>query len=286
MLTYPEPDPVLFSIGSLKIHWYGFMYLISLAGGWALARWRVRRNPALGWKGSELDDLLFYIALGVVVGARIGYILFYDLQHVLEDPLRILRVWEGGMSFHGGLLGVILAMWLFGRKHGRSFFNIADFIAPIVPLGLFAGRIANFINAELWGAPTDLSIGMQVRCGLSANAQALCERVGTSADGLMSVPVHASQLYEAALEGAVLFLILWFYSAKPRPAMSVSGLFLLGYGIFRFLIEFVRMPDAHIGYLAGGWLTLGMLLTLPMIAGGALLLVLAANRRNRHAAVS
>jgi phosphatidylglycerol:prolipoprotein diacylglycerol transferase len=190
------------------------------------------------------------------------------------------------MSFHGGLLGVMLAMWLYGRKHGRSFFNVADFIAPIVPLGLFAGRIANFINAELWGAPTELAVGMQVRCGLSANAQALCERVGTSADGLMSVPVHASQLYEAALEGVVLFLILWFYSAKPRPAMSVSGLFLLGYGIFRFAIEFVRMPDAHIGYLAGGWLTLGMVLTLPMMAGGILLLVLAANRRNRHATVS
>ena len=286
MLTYPEPDPVLFSIGSLKIHWYGFMYLISLAGGWALARWRVRHNPALGWKSSELDDLLFYIALGVVLGARVGYILFYDMQNIAEDPLRILRVWEGGMSFHGGLLGVMLAMWLFGRKHGHSFFNVADFIAPIVPLGLFAGRIANFINAELWGAPTDLPIGMQVRCALSANTQALCERVGTSPDGLMSVPVHASQLYEAVLEGAVLFLILWFYSSRPRPAMSVAGLFLLGYGIFRFAIEFVRMPDAHIEYLAGGWLTMGMVLTLPMIAGGILLLALASIRRKKHAAVS
>ena len=286
MLTYPEPDPVLFSIGSLKIHWYGFMYLVSLAGGWLLARWRVRNNPAFGWKAAELDDLLFYVALGVVLGGRVGYILFYDLQQLADDPLRILRIWEGGMSFHGGLLGVILAMWLYARKHSRSIFAVADFVAPFVPLGLFAGRVANFINAELWGAPTDLAVGMQVRCGLSSNARALCERVGTSADGVMSVPVHASQLYEAALEGVVLFLILWFYSAKPRPAMSVSGLFLLGYGIFRFAIEFVRMPDAHIGYLAGGWLTLGMVLTLPMIAGGALLLVLAANRRNRHEAVS
>jgi phosphatidylglycerol:prolipoprotein diacylglycerol transferase len=286
MLIYPEPDPVLLSIGSLKIHWYGFSYLAAMVVGWLLARWRVRRNSMLNWKTSDLDDLLFYVALGVVIGARIGYILFYDLGNVRDDPLRILRVWEGGMSFHGGMLGVILAMWLYARKHQRSLFSIADFITPLIPIGLFSGRVANFINAELWGAPTDLAIGMQVRCDLSANTRALCERVGTSPDGLMSVPVHASQLYEAALEGVVLFLVLWLYSAKPRPLMAVSGLFLLGYGIFRFGIEFIRMPDAHIGYLAGDWFTMGMLLTLPMIAAGLLLLTLAYNRRDTHAAVS
>lgn len=286
MLTYPEPDPLLFSIGALKIHWYGFMYLASLTAGWLLARWRARHNSALGWKPSDLDDLLFYVALGVVAGARIGYILFYDFPTLLEDPLRILRIWEGGMSFHGGLLGVILAVWLYARKHGRPLFSITDFIAPLVPIGLFAGRVANFINAELWGAPTDLPIGMQVRCSLSANAQALCDRVGTSADGVMSLPVHPSQLYEAALEGVVLFLILWFYSAKPRPMMAVSGLFLLGYGVFRFAIEFIRMPDAHLEYLAGEWFTMGMLLTLPMILVGLLMLALAYRRRDEHAAVS
>lgn len=287
MLTFPEPDPVLLSIGSLKIHWYGFMYLVGMAGGWALARWRVKRNPTFSsWKASELDDLLFYVALGVVLGGRLGYILFYDLQNVIADPMRILRVWEGGMSFHGGLLGVMLGMYLYGRKTGRTFFTVADFVAPFITIGLFAGRIANFINAELWGAATDLPIGMQVRCALSPNTEVLCSQVGTSPDGIMSAPVHASQLYEATLEGVVLFLILWLYSARPRPTMAVSGLFLLCYGVFRFAIEFVRMPDAHIGYLFGDWFTMGMLLTLPMMAGGVLLLTLARNRRNHHAAIS
>ena len=286
MLIYPEPDPVLLSIGTLKIHWYGFMYLVGMAGGWALARWRATRHPEFGWKNSQLDDLLFYVALGVVLGARLGYILFYDMQNIIGDPVRILRIWEGGMSFHGGLLGVLLAMLLYARKHGRRFFEVSDFVAPFVTIGLFAGRIANFINAELWGAPTSLPVGMQVRCALSPNTMELCNRVGT-ADGIMSLPVHPSQLYEAALEGLLLFLILWFYSARPRPLMAVSGLFLLGYGIFRLAVEFVRMPDAHIGYLAGEWFTMGMLLTLPMIAFGLILLALAYSKRgNTHATVS
>lgn len=284
MLTYPDIDPIAFSLGPLKVHWYGVMYLFAflfvLIGG----KYRARSKPQFGWKADEIDDLLLYGVLGVVLGGRIGYILFYGLESFAEDPLRLLRIWEGGMSFHGGLLGVFVAMWLYGRRSNRGFFEVSDFVAPLVPPGLFAGRLANFINAELWGGPTSLPIGMQVACDKAAD---LCQRVGSGADAAMSVAVHPSQLYEAALEGLLLFVILWLFSSRQRPRMAVSGLFLLGYGLLRFAVEFVRMPDAHIGYLAGGWLTTGMLLTAPMILFGLLLLVLAyGNREKRHETVS
>lgn len=283
MLTYPDLNPIALSIGPLDIRWYGIMYLVGFIGGWWLARYRARTQPAVGWRIEEIDDLLFYIAIGVVLGGRIGYILFYSMQDIFDDPLRILRIWEGGMSFHGGLLGVMLSMWLYAARTGRGFFKVADFAAPLVPIGLFAGRIANFINAELWGGPTSLPIGMLVPC---EKALDLCHRSGLSEPGL-SMPVHPSQLYEAGLEGALLFVILWLFSAKPRPYMAVSGLFLLGYGLFRFLVEFVRMPDAHIGYLFGGWLTMGMLLTLPMIFFGAVILFFAyRNKESSRAAIS
>ncbi|OOZ00211.1 prolipoprotein diacylglyceryl transferase [Solemya velum gill symbiont] len=271
MLTYPDLDPVLLSIGSLKIHWYGIMYLVGFVAAWWLARYRARTQPARGWKVAEIEDLIFYAALGVILGGRLGYILFYSFDETLADPIRILRIWEGGMAFHGGLLGVMLAMWLYARKTSRRFFAVTDFIAPLVPIGLLTGRIANFINAELWGGPTSLAVGMKVPCERSYE---LCQRVGVSDVG-MSAPVHASQLYEAGLEGALLFLILWFYSAKQSAVMAVSALFLIFYGLFRFSVEFVRMPDAHIGYLFGGWFTMGMLLSLPMIIGGVLLLLVA-----------
>ena len=276
MLSYPSLDPVAVTLGPLKVHWYGLMYLVGFVGGWALARLRARRAGS-SWTAEQVDDVLFYIALGVVLGGRLGYVLFYGLGELAQNPLRLFYVWEGGMSFHGGLLGVILAMALFARRQGIGFFSVADFIAPVVPLGLFAGRIGNFINAELWGAPTAAATGMAVPCD---RAPDLCARVGTSADGLFSVPVHPSQLYEAGLEGVVLFVLLWTYSSKTRPAMAVSGLFLLGYGLLRFAVEFVRMPDAHIGHLAFGWVTLGQLLTLPMILAGLGFLLLAYRKRN------
>ena len=283
MLTFPDLNPVALSIGPVNIHWYGVMYLVGFIGGWWLARLRARTQPHLGWKASEIEDLLFYVALGVIAGGRIGYILFYGLGEIAEDPLRILRIWEGGMSFHGGLIGVLIAMALYAKRTERQFFQVADFVAPLVPVGLFAGRIANFINAELWGGPTNLPVGMSVPCDRAVD---LCERVGSVSPGLSS-PVHPSQLYEAGLEGILLFLILWFFSARHRPTMAVSGLFLLGYGAFRMVVETVRMPDAHIGYLAGEWLTMGMLLTLPMIVAGIVIIFLAyRNKESSREAIS
>ncbi len=271
-MLYPDIHPVALTLGPVKIHWYGLMYLFGLAVGWWFARRRIR-DPAFPWTSREVDDLLFYIALGVVAGGRIGYILFYGFGDWLADPLRLFRVWEGGMSFHGGLLGVLLAMALYGRRHGRAFFELTDFIAPFIPIGLFAGRIGNFINGELWGAPAQLPWAMQVSC---ARFPALCtDKLGLAPGTALSPPLHPTQLYEALLEGVVLFALLWWFSARPRPRMAVSALFLLGYGLFRFAVEFVRMPDAHLGYLAFGWLTLGQVLSAPMILGGGLLFWLA-----------
>jgi len=274
MLTYPDIEPIAISLGPLKVHWYGLMYMIGFGGGWWLGRLRVRR-PGSNWTAAQMDDLLFYAALGVILGGRIGYVLFYDFAHFLDAPLSLFMIWKGGMSFHGGLLGVMVAMWLHGRRYQRRFFQTTDFIAPLVPIGLGAGRIGNFINGELWGSPTSTAWGMQLPCRYFPDQ---CEGLPTGS--LFSPPLHPSQLYEAALEGVALFLILWLYSAKPRPTMAVSGLFLLGYGLFRFGVEFVRLPDAHIGYLAFGWVTMGQILTLPMIIGGITLIALAYRNNN------
>jgi phosphatidylglycerol:prolipoprotein diacylglycerol transferase len=269
MLSYPQIDPVALSLGPLEVHWYGLMYLLAFAGVWMLGRYRATR-PGSEWNAQMVDDVVFYGAMGTILGGRLGYMLFYGLGQLLANPLSVLKIWEGGMSFHGGLIGVMAALWLFGRRRGLRFWRVTDFIAPLVPPGLLAGRIGNFINGELWGKPTDLPWGMRVPC----------TKLGEYCRGLppgseWSPPLHASQLYEAALEGLVLFSILWLFSAKPRPTMAVSGMFLMCYGIFRFLVEFVRLPDAHIGYIAFDWLTMGQLLTLPMILIGALLLALA-----------
>lgn len=248
MLTYPNIDPVAIHLGSFSIHWYGIMYLVGFAAVWWLGRLRTQR-PGSIFSLEEISDLVFYGALGAVLGGRIGYILFYNLSAYLADPLNIFKVWQGGMSFHGGLLGVLIAMWLYGRRYHKGFFQITDFIAPLVPIGLGAGRIGNFINGELWGRVTDLPWGMIV-------------------PGRGGLPHHPSQLYQAILEGLVLFIILWLYSSKPRPTMAVSGLFLICYGMFRFLVEFVRLPDPQLGYLAFGWLTMGQVLSAPMILLG------------------
>jgi len=247
MLQYPAINPVAFRIGPLPVHWYGLMYLLGFAAGWWLGRVRARR-PDSGWTATGVDDLLFYVAIGIVLGGRLGYILFYGFPQYVEAPLDVLKVWEGGMSFHGGLLGVLAAMWLYGRRYGKRFFQITDFIAPLVPPGLGFGRIGNFINGELWGKVSDVPWALVPQTGGLAR--------------------HPSQLYQALLEGLVLFLILWYFSRKPRPTMAVSGLFLIGYGVFRFGVEFVRVPDAQLGYLAFGWLTMGQILTLPMVLLG------------------
>ena len=264
MLYYPEIDPIALSLGPLRIHWYGLMYLLGFAAFWVLGRYRAAQ-PDSGWTAQMVEDVLFYGVLGVILGGRLGYMLFYGFPRMLEDPLSIFRVWEGGMSFHGGLMGVLIALWVFARRHGLGFFQVTDFIAPLVPLGLFAGRIGNFINGELWGRLTELPWGMRLSCHRFPQA---CS--GT--DAQWSAPVHPSQLYEAGLEGLALFLILWFFSRRPRPIGAVSGLFLLFYGIFRFAIEFIRLPDAQLGYLLWDWVTMGQLLSLPMILAGGFLL--------------
>ena len=252
MITYPEIDPIAFSIGSFAVRWYGLTYLAGFTAFWLLGRVRAARlQPA--WRPTEIDDLLFYAAIGVILGGRLGYVLFYDTARTLAEPLSVFKVWQGGMSFHGGLLGVLVAMAWYARSTGRTFFQVTDFIAPLVPLGLGFGRLGNFINAELWGKVTELPWGM----------------VFPGAAG--ALPRHPSQLYQALLEGVALFIILWLFSRRPRPAMAVSGVFLIGYGVFRSLVEFVRVPDQHLGYLAFDWLTMGQLLSLPMVLAGVLL---------------
>ena len=260
MLVHPNFDPVAITVGPVKVHWYGLMYLIAFALGWWLGRVRTR-EVWRGWSRDNVGDALFYVTLGVVVGGRLGYMLFYDLERLLAHPSSVFMIWRGGMSFHGGLLGVMAAMWWFARTHGRGFFEVADFIAPLVPLGLAAGRLGNFINGRLWGTPSDLPWAMVFH--------------HPRAEG---VPRHPSQLYEALLEGVVLFAVLWWFTRRPRPVMAASGVFLIGYGFARTLVEFVRVPDAHLGYLAFGWVTMGQALTLPMIAAGIVLAVMASIR--------
>ena len=268
MLVHPNFDPVAIAIGPVKVHWYGLMYLIAFAGGWWLGRVRAR-DAWRGWSRDNVSDVLFWIALGVIVGGRLGYMLFYDLERLLANPVSVFMVWRGGMSFHGGLIGVLLAMWWFARSRRRGFFDVADFIAPLVPLGIAAGRLGNFINGRLWGTPSDLPWAMVFH-----------------GPGAGDVPRHPSQLYEALLEGVVLFAVLWWFSRRPRPAMAVSGVFLIGYGVARTLVEFVRVPDAHLGYLAFGWVTMGLVLTLPMIAAGVVLAIMSVTRRGQSPALA
>ncbi len=250
MIPFPAIDPVAVHLGPLAIRWYGLAYAAGIFSAWWLMRSRVAR-PGSGWTEDQVGDFIFYAALGLVLGGRLGYVLFYNFSQYVRDPLAVFKVWQGGMSFHGGLIGALTAAALYARKTGKRFFEVTDRVAPVVPIGLFFGRIANFINGELWGAPTDLPWGVVFPDPAAGD-----------------IPRHPSQLYEALLEGLVLFAFLWIFSRKPRPAGVVSGAFLIGYGVARFLVEFVRVPDAHLGYLAFGWLTMGQVLTVPMLLAG------------------
>ncbi|WP_119342677.1 prolipoprotein diacylglyceryl transferase [Facilibium subflavum] len=253
MLMYPQIDPVAFSIGPVKVHWYGIMYLIGFASAWALSLRRCKK-PYSPINSTQVSDVIFYAALGVIIGGRVGYMLFYDFKNFITHPWIIFQVWDGGMSFHGGLIGVVIAIMLFCRKHKRNVFDVLDFLAPMVPIGLGAGRLGNFINGELWGRVTDSPIGMVFPTG-------------------GPLPRYPSQLLELFLEGICLFIILWVLSKKQRPRLFISAQFLLWYGIFRFIAEFFRQPDPQMGYMLFNWMTMGQLLSLPMIISGLLILL-------------
>lgn len=258
-MQYPAIDPVAFHVFTWPVHWYGLMYLVGFLGAWIVMSIRIKHSK-LGFTQDQLSDLVFYAAIGAILGGRLGYVFFYDWERFSADPWLIIQTWKGGMSFHGGLLGVLAAMTICSYKMKKTFLELTDFIAPAVPIGLGAGRIGNFINGELWGKVTTVPWGM-----VFPNAGDL--------------PRHPSQLYEFALEGVVLFIILWIYSSKPRPRGAVSGLFAIGYGVFRFTVEFFRVPDVQIGYLAFGWLTEGQLLSIPLILVGIGLMLFAYRRK-------
>lgn len=249
MIPYPNIDPVAFTLGPLKVHWYGLMYLLAFVIAWLLARYRIAYNNPGKWTAENVSDLIFYSAIGAVFGGRIGYMLFYAFSDLSAHPLSLFKIWEGGMSFHGGILGVVIALFIFSRKINKSLLEVLDFTAPLAPLGLAAGRLGNFINGELWGQPTDLPWAMIFPSG-------------------GNIPRHPSQLYELILEGLVLFTLVWWYSSKPRPLGAVSGVFLIGYALSRIFVEFFRQPDYQLGYLAFGWLTMGQILSIPMFLIG------------------
>ncbi len=255
MLQYPQIDPVAIELGPLAIHWYGITYLFAFLAGWWLAKHRAAK-PNSGWEPDEIGDIVFYIVLGVIIGGKLGSALFYQTEELLSNPIATLNPMNGGMSFHGGFIGVLVAFWLYGKSTNRSFFQVADFIAPAFPIGLGAGRVGNFINGELWGRVTDVPWGM----------------VYPHVDNQVR---HPNQIYQIIGEGIILFLLVWWFSSKPRPRMAVSGFFALCYGIYRFLVEFVREPDGHLGFIALDWLTMGQVLSVPMILIGAALLYFA-----------
>jgi phosphatidylglycerol---prolipoprotein diacylglyceryl transferase len=279
MFNYPSIDPVIFSIGPVAVHWYGLMYVIGFGAAWILARRRAAQ-PISTWTPIEVDDLIFYSAIGVILGGRIGWLAFYGLEQALADPLMMVQIWKGGMSFHGGLLGVIASVAWFAYRRERRVSDVLDFLAPLPGLGIFAGRIGNFINGELWGKQTTSPLGVVLDASALQGDQrtqvlSLCNRLNVDP---CVVQVHASQLYQGLLEGLLVFLVLWFYTSTPRPRLAPSAVFLIGYGICRFVVEFVRIPDENRGYLFFGWVTMGQVLSAPMILVGVALLVMAYQR--------
>ncbi len=258
MFVHPEFDPVAFQLGPLKVHWYGIMYLLAFVSAYWLMQYRTRVQPLTRpMTPQQVGDCLFYGALGVVIGGRLGYCIFYQPSLLFEFSgglpwWGVLKIHQGGLSFHGGLLGVIAAIWLYSRSIRANIFHLADFIAPVIPVGLFFGRVGNFINAELWGRPTDLPWAMVF-------------------PGVDNVPRHPSMLYEALLEGLMLWGLLWWFSARQRPRGTICSLFLIGYGVARFIVEFVRVPDDHLNYIWFDWVTMGQILTLPMIIIGVII---------------
>ena len=251
-MKYTVIDPVILDLEFVQIHWYGVMYLLAFISAYLLGGYRAKLSN--NWTSKQIDDLVFYCALGAVLGGRLGYLVFYNLPTFMVNPLSFIDFQNGGMSFHGGFIGVLVASLWFNRRTKKTFFETMDFVAPLVPLGLAFGRVGNYINAELWGKITTSSLGVYApnQNGEWANR-------------------YPSQLYEGLLEGIVLFSVLWIYTKKPRPLMATSAIFLTLYGLFRFIIEFVRVPDIQLGYLAFGWLTMGQLLSLPMVIIGCYL---------------
>nr|WP_199911886.1 prolipoprotein diacylglyceryl transferase [Dongshaea marina] len=256
-LVYPHIDPVAFSLGPLHVRWYGLMYLVGIGFAMLLANARAKRSNGF-WTSEQISDLVFYSFLGVILGGRIGYVLIYQWDYFIANPLYLFKIWTGGMSFHGGLIGVILAMWLFGRKNSRHFMTVADFVAPLVPFGLGAGRIGNFINGELWGRVTDMPWGV------------IYPQAGP-------LPRHPSEIYEFTMEGVLLFIILNLYWKRNPPRGSVAGMFLVCYGLFRFIAEFFRQPDPQMGFYFH-YFTMGQILSAPMILIG-LTFILIAHRK-------
>lgn len=259
MISYPDISPVAIDLGTIKVHWYGLMYLFGFLAAWWIGNYRAKQKDS-GWNKEQVSDVIFYGALGVILGGRVGYIIFYNLDLFLSNPLIIFRIWEGGMSFHGGMLGVFLALYLFARKTQKTFFQVSDFIAPMVPLGLGFGRLGNFINKELWGRPVDSLVPWAMDYG-------------------DHIARHPSSLYQALTEGLLLFLLLFFYSRRPRPVMAVSGMFMISYGGLRFITEFFRTPDAHLGFVMFDWMSKGQQLSIPMIIVGLVILVLAYRKK-------
>ena len=275
MLTHPQFNPIAIQLGPFGVHWYGLMYLLAFAGFLLLGRLRIKQGLYPGWKAEELDDLLFYGVLGVILGGRLGYVFFYKPDYYLSNLLDIFKVWQGGMSFHGGFIGVLLAALFFGHKTDRRFFQITDFIAPLVPIGLAFGRLGNFINGELWGRITTPESPWAMIFPQARHADTMLAQSSSSLNALMlqygGLPRHPSQLYQFALEGLLLMAIIWIYAKKPRRTGQVSAVFLLGYGVFRFIAEFAREPDDFLGLLAMNF-SMGQWLSIPMILIGLHLL--------------
>jgi phosphatidylglycerol:prolipoprotein diacylglycerol transferase len=275
MILLHQIDPIALSLGPVRVHWYGVMYLLAFGMAWWLGRRRIAAGRLPGVDANGFSDLLFYSMLGVIAGGRLGYVLFYGLGDLMADPLMIVRLWDGGMSFHGGLLGVLFACWMWSRRHRLHFFDTMDFVAPLVPAGLGFGRIGNYVGGELWGKYTQAGWGVVFPTGVPEPFNRLdpaALKAQFDAGALDAFARHPSQLYQAVLEGLVMFVVLWVFSSRPRPRYAVAGMFALLYGAFRFLVEFVRVPDPQLGYLAFGWLTMGQVLSLPLVALGLFLL--------------